>query len=84
MYLNSNLNCDGYKYLLIQAASDSKIINVDLLKLIGNIDLGFIRYVSNDYIMSCNLNIKPSYVTLYNTYKIGFSDQVVYKIYGIK
>ena len=76
-------NCDGYKYLLICAANDSKIINVDLLKLIGSIDLGFIRYSSESYIGACSINIKPTYITLHGFYNKGYSYST-YQVYGIK
>lgn len=76
-------NCDGYKYLLICAANDSKIINVDLLKLIGSINLGFIRYSSESYIGTCSMNIKPTYITLHGFYNKGYSYST-YQVYGIK
>lgn len=76
-------NCDGYKYLLICAANDSKIINVDLLKLIGSINLGFIRYSSESYIGACSINIKPTYITLHGFYNKGYSYST-YQVYGIK
>ena len=76
-------NCDGYKYLLIFAANDFKIINVDLLKLIGSINLGFIRYSSEPYIGACSMNIKPTYITLHGFYNKGYSYST-YQVYGIK
>lgn len=82
--VDSNLNCDGYKYLLIQAANDSKIINVDLLKLIGSIDIGFIRYTSSSYILSCNLRLTANSINIINSYNIGFGVQVSYTVHGIK
>lgn len=80
---NCKFNCDGYKYLLICAANDSKIINVDLLKLIGSINLGFIRYSSESYIGTCSMNIKPTYITLHGFYNKGYSYST-YQVYGIK
>lgn len=81
---NSNLNCDGYKYLLIQCANDSKIINVDLLKLIERIDIGFIRYTSSAYILSCNLRLTANSIGVISSYNIGFGGGVQYTVYGIK
>lgn len=80
---NCKFNCDGYKYLLICAVNDSKIINVDLLKLIGSINLGFIRYSSESYIGACSMNIKPTYITLHNFYNKGYGYST-YQVYGIK
>lgn len=80
---NCKFNCDGYKYLLICAVNDSKIINVDLLKLIGSINLGFIRYSSESYIGTCSMNIKPTYITLHGFYNKGYSYST-YQVYGIK
>lgn len=81
---NSVLNCDGYKYLLIQSVNDSNIINVDLLKLIGSIDIGFIRYVSSAYILSCSLRLEPNSIKIISSYKIGFDVTVSYTVHGIK
>ena len=80
---NCKFNCDGYKYLLICAVNDSKIINVDILKLIGSINLGFIRYSSESYIGACSMNIKPTYITLHNFYNKGYGYST-YQVYGIK
>ena len=80
---DSILNCEGYKYLLIQTVNDSKIINVDLLKLIGSISLGFIRYTSESYIGACSMNIQPNYITLHEFYNKGYSYST-YQVYGIK